>query len=354
NGTWIMRQNGKVMITGNCEINAPRYVRMFCNLPIEGEGRGNIAEALTMKTARKAVGLTAKAATLYGMVVLWNMAVAPLLCGVDDPEEELSDYERRQLHLILGRREDGTIISLRFQGALSDALAWFGLEGFPKDISDLASGRRTGIEQAKEMAAAAPSRIVNASHPFIKMAAEELTGYSTFPDIFHPRPIRDKIEHLARMFSLDRPYRHFTGKPTRGDWLEGEFWDDVINLVGYSSDPGEAAYFDTRERARRFLERKGIGQGYFQSDSKSKSAALYNYKKALQYGDLDVAKKYLDRYMELGGSRKGLKISVRLASPEAWIPKKYRAEFRQSLTAADRIKHDRAMKWYRDVYYGGR
>ncbi|MFA7628645.1 MAG: methyltransferase domain-containing protein [Candidatus Dojkabacteria bacterium] len=334
------------------EINAPRYVRMFHNLPIEGEGRGNLAEALTMKTARKAVGLSAKAATLYAMIIIWNMTMARLLCGGDDPEKELSDFERRQLHLILGRREDGSIISIRMQGALSDALAWFGLENMPGDVADLATGRKTGIEQAKEMAAAAPSRIVNASHPFIKLAAEELTGYSTFPDIFHPRPIRDKLEHLARMFSLDRPYKHLTGKPTRGDWAAGEFWEDVVNLVGYSSDPGESAYFDTRSRARSFMERKGVNPGYFHADSNSKSAALYNYKRALQYGDLDVAKKFLDKYMELGGSRKGLKISVRLASPEAWVPKKYRAEFRNSLMKSDLEKYNRAMKWYREVYGG--
>lgn len=328
------------------EINAPRYVRMFYNLPIEGEGRGAIAEAITMKTARKAVGLTAKAFTLYSLIMLWNLTMFP------DYEEELSEYERRQIHLILGRREDGTIITVRMQGALSDALSWFGLEGFPKDLADLSSGKKTGTEQAKEMLAATPNRIVNASHPFIKMAAEELTGYSTFPDIFHPRPIRDKIEHLARMFSLNSPYRHFAGKPTRGDWSKGDFWDDVINLVGYQTDPGEAAYFDTRGVARKFMERKGVNPGYFHADSNSKSAALYNYKKALQYGDLDTAKKYLDKYMSLGGSRKGLKISVRLASPEAWVPKNYRAEFRQSLSKSELEKYNTAMQWYRDVYGG--
>jgi tRNA G10 N-methylase Trm11 len=326
------------------EINAPRYIRLFYNLPVEGRGRGALGQAIAMGTARKTFGLATKALTLYGMVMLWNMLF------FSDYEKELSEFERRGLHLILGKRPDGSIISIRFQGALSEALSWVGLDDFVKDIKDVSSGRKLVSEQAKEMAWAGPNKIVNAAHPFIKAIGEQLSGYTVFPDITHPRPIKDKMEHLTRMFSLEPFYRHAAGKPTRGDWTKGQFWDDVINVVGYSSDPGEAAYFDTRERARVFLERQGIGQGYYNADSNSKSMALYNYKKALQYGDLDVAQKYLEKYKELGGSQKGLKISVRLADPRAAVPKKMRFKFLNSLNSQDRQKYYRAIKWYNEVY----
>jgi hypothetical protein len=333
------------------EINAPRYVRLFYNLAAEGRGRGDLAKVGALAMARKGAGLTAKVFTFYGMAMLWNIAMAAVL-GIDD--DDLSDAERRQLHLILGRREDGTIITLRLQGAISEALSWVGLENILQDAEDVAAGRKTKGEQAKEMAWSPFNKLVNAAHPFIKLAGEEITGYSVFPDITNPRPIKDRVEHLARMFSLESPYRHMTGKPTRKDWKDLSFWDDVINLVGHQSDPGEAAYFDTRQRARKFLERKGIDSGSYRADAHGKSMALYNYKKALQYGDLDVAKKYYDRYMVLGGSRKGLKISVRMASPIAAVPKKMRREFLDSLTPRDRAKYERAVKWYNEVYGGGK
>lgn len=346
NGTWIMRQNGKVMITGNCEINAPRYVRLFHNLPMEGEGRGRLATALSAKLAGKAFKLSAKMMTLYGLVVLWNMIFFP------DEEDELGDMQRRQLHLILGRRGDGSIITVRFQGALSDALSWFGLENPAKELSDLAEGRKAWGEQGWELIKSAPNRFINSAQPFVKLAAETLMGKSLFPDAFNPRPIRDRVEHASRMFSLENIYKHAAGKPTRNQWREIDFWQDFLYLWGYEQLPGEAAYFDTRERVRRFLDRKGLNPGYFQADSSSKSAALYNYRRAMQLGDVEVAKKNYDRYMELGGTKQSMKTSMRLSHPAAGIPKKHREEFYRSLTERDRERMQAAVEWYNTIYGG--
>jgi hypothetical protein len=71
---------------------------------------------MSKKAVAKGEGLVIKANLLFGAVMLWNMLMFP------DEEDELGDAGRRQLHIILGRRDDGTTITLRFQGALSDAL----------------------------------------------------------------------------------------------------------------------------------------------------------------------------------------------------------------------------------------
>lgn len=343
-GQWMRRK--LIPFYSWIEINAPRYVRLFHNLPMEGEGRGRLATALSAKLAGKAFKLSAKMMTLYGLVVLWNMIFFP------DEEDELGDMQRRQLHLILGRRGDGSIITVRFQGALSDALSWFGLENPAKELSDLAEGRKTWGEQGWELIKSAPNRFINSAQPFVKLAAETLMGKSLFPDAFNPRPIRDRVEHASRMFSLENIYKHAAGKPTRNQWRELDFWQDFLYLWGYEQLPGEAAYFDTRERARRFLDRKGLNPGYFQADSSSKSAALYNYRRAMQLGDVEVAKKNYDRYMELGGTKQSMKTSMRLSHPAAGIPKKHREEFYRSLTERDRERMQAAVEWYNTIYGG--
>jgi hypothetical protein len=345
-GQWLRRK--MIPFYSWIEINAPRYVRLFHNLPGEGEERGKTVAKLSAAMIKKSWGLVVRAMTLYGLVILWNMTFFP------DEEEELGDMQRRQLHLILGRRKDGTIISIRFQGAFSDAISWFGLENPAKEFADIASGRKTWAEQGWETIKATPNRIINSAQPFVKLGAEELMGKSLFPDAFNPRPIKDRIEHAARMFSLDSPYRHIAGKPTRGNWREFDFWQDFLNLWGYEQDPGEAAYFDTRERVRTFLERKGMNPGYFQADSSSKSMALYHYRKAMQYGDIEVAKENYDRYMELGGDSRGLKTSLRLSHPLAGISKKYQGAFMSSLSQKDRERYEAAVQWYQRVYFGGR
>ena len=65
-----------------------------------------------------------------GVKMLGFAAAASLYNAMNfpDEEEELSEYERRQMHLILGRRDDGTIMTVRVQGAFSDALSWFDLQ----------------------------------------------------------------------------------------------------------------------------------------------------------------------------------------------------------------------------------
>jgi hypothetical protein len=323
------------------EINAPRYVKLFRNL--KDEGRGSRAAGLM---AWKGTKLALKASALYVMVHMWNHMVHP------DEEDELQEYQRRQLHLILGRREDGSIISIRFQGALSDALSWFAAEDLPEDIEDLTTGQATVQGKLAEAAKAGPTKLFHGLRPEPKMLFEATTGRTLYPDPWGGgRPIRDVTEHILRTFSLDSIYNKAVGKPQKGGggWQQW-FVNDLKNLVTYETAPGEAAYYNVKKKMYDYLDEKGIERP--SPNPTNRSNALYYYRQALKYGDIPAAAKYKKKYFELGGTHRGLQSSVKRAHPLAGLPKRLRYDFRRSLSPEEEQTLRRAIAWYRQTYQG--
>jgi diguanylate cyclase (GGDEF)-like protein len=337
-GQWLRRH--LIPFYSWMEINAPRYVRLMRNMPNEGKG----ATAMSGAMAWKATKLGMKMFALYGAVMLWNMIFFP------DEWDELGEAKRRQLHLIFGRHSDGTIRSIRFQGALSDALSWFGMEDLPSDIEDVTSGKTPVLDKVGESLSAPFIKLWQGARPLEKSLVEVVMGQSTYPDPTFPRPIRDKWEHIARTFSLDAPYSWLAGKPKQGGGIAGQLIHDVLSLGSYNSDPGESAYYDIKKWQRDYLDRHGIEKPSISPTDKGN--ALYYYKQALRYGDLKAAKKYLEKYIELGGKRKGIKLSIELSHPLGGLPKKQKAGFMKSLTPKQKETYDRALTWYRETYRG--
>lgn len=346
NSTWVMRQNGKVMITGNCEINAPRYVYMMRNTKYENRDVGAIKTRAGAVAAKKlilsATGLAIRAQALFFMIHLWNHLMFP------DEEDEMGDQDRRQLHIILGRREDGKILTLRFQGAWSDALSFFGLEDWPSDLKDVIGGVSTVGEKLKEAGAALANRFAQGIRPEVKMFAETATGYKLYPDIFRPLPNRDRVENLLKTFKLDKIYRYATGKPGRGQTMAEHFISDLSTLLVYGNDPGEMAYYDTRKMVFDWLANQGIERSYGKPTRKGN--ALYYYRQALKYGDLNAAEKYLEQYYDMGGTPKTLRQSLKRANPLSSISKSDRYKFRRSLTPKQNETVQTALEWYKKTY----
>jgi N12 class adenine-specific DNA methylase len=316
------------------EINAPRYFRLIKNLRHEGQGVGRSAGIIGGKMAWSWAMLGVKAIALYAAIALWNSTFWP------DEEEELGLQGKRQLHIILGRNEDGAIRTLRFQGALSDALSWFGLENFPQDFEDVVSGKVKWEKKFEEAYKAPIQKLVQGARPLEKTGFEIATGKTLYPDLFKPRPIRDKLEHAFKSISLQMPYRYFTGKPSRGD--------EVAGFITYQSDPGEAAYYDTLSGIRDFLKENDVEVPEISPTKKSN--ALYYYKQAKKYGDKEAADKYLSEYLSLGGKKQDLLKSMRKSDPLAFVPLKYRRSYIKSLDAEDRKSLDSARKWWKETY----
>lgn len=322
------------------EVNTPRYVRLFKNIKHEGESEGTagrIAKVGAGKLAWKGTKLAAKAAGLMAAVQLWNRTFFP------DEDDELKLENKKQQHLILGRDEDGEIRSIRFQGALSDALSWASLDTPIQDYKDIMSGDKTVKEKLTEAAQAAPVKLLHSLRPEPKLLYETLTKQSLYPDPFNPKPIRDIGEHLARVVSADKIYKWIAGKPSKG------ITSDLASLLVYTSDPGEVAYYGMKSKLYDWIEetRGGDSSGFTPS---KRSNALYYYKQALKYGDDKAAKKYYDQYIELGGDDKKMRKSIERSSPLGGLTRREMDQFKATLDKEDKNALKVAQKWYAKTY----
>lgn len=313
------------------EINAPRYVRLFQNAPYEGGSRARVAATTGKRTAM----LGAKVAAFYTLANLWNKTFFP------EEEEELG-YARNQMHLILGKGEDGTIRTMRLQGAFSDALDWFGAGDVWQDVEDVAEGRASVKDVAIESGKAPVNRVVNAATPMWKTVAEFAMNRQLYPDAFNPRPIRDRAGHVARTFSMGTIYDYLTSKPQRpGTW-------NALSLATYATDPGEAAYMTSRQMVSDWLKEHNTESPSLTPTEKSN--ALYYYKQALKYKNEKLAEHWKEQYLKLGGKSEGLKQSITKSDPLEALPKNKRGAFRESLSPAEKEILEKAREWYRRTY----
>jgi|GEM_PF-1903187 len=323
------------------EINAPRYYRLFKNAATRGEGGSTAARLFgvgTRKAAGAALGVAEKlflTNLLFASVSAFNHLMYP-------EEEARLGNNNRGMHIILGSTSDGKVMSVKFQGALADALSWFGLEDWPTSWEKLQDGKMSAGDLFKKMALAGPNKLANAAAPFHKLGAELITGKSVFPDITQPKPIRDRPEHIARFLALDDEYRSLAGKPTKG------YLDSLKRTLVYESDPGEVAYQSTRQRAIEFLKKQGgeLPAG----EPTARSNALYYYKQAIRYGDNEAAAHYKQEYMQAGGKPEGIRKSVDKAHPLALLPENMRYKFRQSLSPEENQTFKEGLSWYKEVY----
>lgn len=315
--------------------NFARYVQLVRNIPVqEGAGGARLASVGAKRAAAKGGALAVRGAFAYMAINLWNNLFFP------DEEEALGDT-RNQLYLILGRDEQGNIQTIRFQGALSDLLGWVGLENLPQDAEDLFKGKASLGDKMEEGFEAGVSRAVNATSPFYKTAAEAMTGRSLYPNALEPRPIRDKAEHIAGLFSLKNVYQWIAGKPHK------PLRRELSGLLTYTIDPGEAAYNATRHMAAEWMEDRGEERS--QTIPGKRANALYYYKQALRYKDTKLAAKFKAEYEAMGGKQEGLNASVQRSAPLASLGKK-QSEFLKSLSPGEKAVVDRAQQWYRQVY----
>ncbi len=320
------------------EINLPRYAYMMRNLKEEG---GSV-KGLSFVMAKRSAVFAAKASMFYGAVMLWNALAHP------DEDDDMGESGRKQLHLILGRNDDGSISSIRFQGAFSDALSWFGAEDLPHDIADLVKGKATIQDKLFDIPKSITNKLVNSLRPEPKLLYESITGESAYPNVFAPRPIRDKIENVLSTFKLDIPYRTALGRPGHGDTVAKHLWHDLKGIITYTTEPGVQAYYDTKKLVMDWKKKNGLETGGGKPTNRGN--ALYYYKQAMKYGDLPAAKRYLTKYYELGGTRQGLKQSIKLANPLSGIRKQDRYAFRQSLSPAEVERMKKGIEWYKKTY----
>jgi len=346
-GVWLRRH--MIPFYSWIEINAPRYYRLLKNTQHEGQtaGRGRRMAGVAAKKTSMAV---LKMQVMFILTNIWNHLF------FDDEEEELGN-NARGMHLILGRRSDGTIRSIRMPGAFGDALEWFNLQDYPADIRDLLAGKKDIQDMMWEAVKAPVERIINSWEPFAKTSAELIFGRSAYPTVFEEgkgvkistRPVRDRWEHIWKVFSVDRLYRHVKGLPKRPS--QGPVEDVLGALLLYSTDPGEAAHFMTKQLVSDYQE--GRGRERLDFGTTEKSNALYYWKKAVQWGDEKAAEKWERIWREeYGGTDRGMALSLTKSAPLGGLAKKDQPAFLDSLDDDDRELVRDAMAWWSAIYGG--
>lgn len=316
------------------EINSPRYYRLLKNTKFEDNTGtvGRITGVVAAKTAVNVGKLGVKAMLLMGLVVLWNRAMFP------DEDDELSKQKDRKLKLIIGRRDDGSIMTMKVQGAFSDVLSFFSLEDV---VSDVKSDKTAG-KMAKEGGNAFVNKFAQGAMPLTKTLAEVATKKSLYPDVLNPRPIRDRAEQGLRIFKMDKIYNYLTHKPSR------PFGKEVSGLLVYDNSPGEAAYYTMRQNIFDFM--KDNGEEFPSGEPTDRSNALYYYKQSLKFGDPEKAAFWFEKYKELGGTGKGYNASMKKGMIINTIPNDLKAAWIKSLDAEDKEILEMANKWYFETY----
>lgn len=351
-GQWIRRH--LIPFYSWTEINAPRYARLMRNLPDEGRSSGRAgaskAAGTAARTAAKALGLAVKASTLFILAQIWNHQMFP------DEEKKLR-REGRENHIILGTNDDGSIRTLRVQGALADALEWFGASDYPSDIRDVASGKSSVQAKVAQAPKEAANKIIQGLEPFTKTIMELALGRSAYPSIFREgpgfqmqgRPIRDRGEYAARVFSLDSLYRRVTGRPRPKS--SGGVAAIVDGVVTYRTDPGEAAYWEIRGKVMDWAQDRGR-EFSLGADPTERGNALYYFKQATKWADEKAAKKWLAEYQRLGGTEKGMEQSIRMGHPLGMIKRDDWQAFVDSLSPEDKEALKMSAEWYKRTYGG--
>ncbi len=326
------------------EVNFKRYIQFTKNAVNDGK--------MTETVGRKAVGSLArtpfiaarvgkfliKASAFWAMFQAWNQSMFP------EEEASLSEREQTRPHIVLGRDDEGNVISFNRIGALGDFLEWFGLDAAPRYVKQWLNGKRTLREIAGDMAKSGPNVIAQSISPLLKIPGEIATRRALYPDVFQPRTIRDRGLHVANGLGLSDEYIAVFGRPSRG------YAKSLTKALIYKTDPLQTAYSHIAEEKFRFLKKIGkFGEGFWLTP---RGDALYNYKLSLKFKDKGAADKYLKEYVALGGTEKGIKISLGRMHPTGGLSKKDIQTFIRTLTGEDQAKLKMAVQFYKESLKG--
>jgi hypothetical protein len=328
------------------EINAKRYPLMLRNAFVEGKAKGvsttgRVGALASVQVARALSRWFMRAVFLWATFQTWNHLRYP------DVEEELGEYDRRRMHLTLGRTKNGRPMILRGQGALGDFLEWFGMDEAPHLTRLLMEDKISLAELGWEIAKAPANKFLRGISPSYKIPIEYVAGVSLFPDVFEPRAVRDKIRNILQNVQAEDLYDWITGKPQRP---LSEILLKMTPVV--TSDPEENAYWEIQNLKRLYLEKQGKGK-FAGGMYTPRSESLYQYKKALKFGDKEKVLKYRKQLIMMGITGEEMQNSLKSMNPLAGLDRKEKAEFvGRYLNARDRDKLKKAMVFYSKVITG--
>lgn len=155
------------------------------------------------------------------------------------------------------------------------------------------------------------------------------------------------MKNTLQQFALEKPYRTISGAPIRhGRTIKG-LTSEMLGMATYTSDPGEAAYNEIRGKTFDFLAKLKAPRNL---EMDERSAALYNYRKAVKFNDNYAAKKAMRKYLEMGGTVENMAKSIERSKPLANLKPEELQLFFKELTPRERKKLEAAYDWWNNTF----
>ncbi|MCH8823330.1 MAG: hypothetical protein IH984_07465 [Planctomycetes bacterium] len=332
------------------ETNFRAYSQSLRNIANNEQIAGKVGAVVARK-----LGITIASKSLWAGVKLGQATI--LLYGAHallqafnlvffgDEEKELPDHVRGRPHIIFGRNDEGEVIYFSRLGTSGDFLEWFGIDQLSTDITDYFSDRRTVKELSSDVALGPVNKVFQGVSPFVKGPFELATGRSLFPDVTRPRRIQDSWEYVFRVYGLSQEYRAITDKPSK-PYLKNR----LTSLPAYTIEPNKSAYSEIQSLKRKWNIKQGKSVGFSEG---ARTDALRNFRLSIRYQDEDSAKRYLVEYITLGGSKEGIKRSLKRMHPLGGLSERDRKLFAASLSKNDLDLLGKAEQYYTEVLLGG-
>ena len=333
------------------EVNATRYYRLAKNA-LESGQTGQMATRGSVVGTAHAASFLIKAALFWSMLQAWNFGM------YGDDEDELRDTNptvAHRPHILFGRDEQGKIRYLAGIGALGDLLAWFGLDEFPGLVGDLMHDRMTIGEAVKHAAKAPVNKLWGGITPTVKLPVELAFRESTYPDLFHPRPIQDRVDYLGNQTTFGSEIQALRGKP--GKPLYGS--EDLSGLLVQRTDPKSAAYGTWQGIERKYLERMGKDSSavFWRSP---RGEALSNWSRAIKDQDATAEAHWNGEYERMEREKYGhaysetrmfkdIEKSLRAKAPLAGVTKAERDTIVKGLDVQDKRTLAKAEEYYTET-----
>lgn len=334
------------------EINFRYHANLFRNNLDLVRGKGTAAQgaAATARQASALVGgFAARLAVPYVMIALWNA----LGSGVDD--DELSEEDRRRVHIRLGHTADGKPIVVYANTALADVMKWVSGPKFIEATTQWFQGKTDLPTAFASWVSEIPGDFVNNSlgstGPIFKIGVAAAFKKATFPDILDARTIpdydlrRNILGQITDDFTADQIER-IVNKDYAAPKDYG-VWAKQLILQMRQRDPEGWAFYSIKDKAAAFVEAR-TGQSRDSSYNAPDQQVLRNFRRAIYQGDPEQASKFYLRLLELGYTSERFTSSIRAQDPLSALPKEsgLRREFVASLRPDEQAQLKRAYAYY--------
>jgi hypothetical protein len=335
------------------EINFKYHGNLLRNNLDLVRGRGTRAKggvAIARQSAGLVGGFALRLTLPYVAIALWN-AMGPH----DVEDDELSEEDRRRIHIRLGHTDDGKAIVVYANTALADVMKWFAGAKFVEGVGAWLRGDTELATAADRWAGSIPTdlanNVANSTGVLGKVTYALAARKSTFPDVTDQRTIPDYdmrrhiLAQLTDDFTADQIERivnkDYAPPKDYADWAM------QLVLQMRQRDPESWAFYAMKDKAAEFVETQ-TGQSRDSSYNAPDQQVLRNFRRALYRGDAAEAGRFYLRLLDLGYTSERFTASIRAQDPLSELPKEngLRRKFVESLDEAGQEQLRRAYRYY--------